>query len=120
MKSSFLPDYSDRDRRLAEEFSDPFELAAAMRNTLDSHSYVEKIQLPPIDVFLDHIDHAVKVAGIDHVAVSSDNEGVQDLEDRSKWPNLTRGLVERGYSDRDIRKILGENFLRVWDQAARS
>jgi len=120
MKSRFLPDYSDRDRRLAQEFSDPFELAAAMRNTLDSHSYVEKIQLPSIDVFLDHIDHAVQVAGIDHVAVSSDNEGVEDLEDRSKWPNLTRGLVERGYSDRDIRKILGENFLRVWDQAARS
>ena len=121
MKTRFLPDYTDRDLRLAQEFSDPFELAAAMRhksNALDSHSYVNEIQLPPIDAFLDHIDHAVQVAGIDHVAVSSDNEGVQDLEDRSKWPNLTRGLVERGYSDRDIHKILGENFLRVWDHGA--
>ncbi len=118
MKSRFLPDYTDRDLRLAREHSDPWEIAAAMRNTLDSHSYTEEIDLPPIDAFLDHIDHAVKVAGIDHVAVSSDNEPVEDLEDRSKRPNLTRGLVKRGYSDRDIRKILGENFLRVWDQAA--
>ena len=119
LKTRFLPDYTDRDIRLAKQFSDPWEIAAAMRNTLDSHSYVEEIDLPPIDAFLDHIDHAVQVAGIDHVAVSSDNEPVEDLEDRSKWPNLTRGLVKRGYSDRDIRKILGENFLRVWDQAAK-
>ena len=118
LKTRFLPDYTDRDIRLAKQFSDPWEIAAAMRNTLDSHSYVEEIDLPPIDAFLDHIDHAVQVAGIDHVAVSSDNEPVEDLEDRSKWPNLTRGLVKRGYGDRDIRKILGENFLRVWDQAA--
>ena len=119
LKTRFLPDYTDRDIRLAKQFSDPWEIAAAMRNTLDSHSYVEEIDLPPIDAFLDHIDHAVQVAGIDHVAVSSDNEPVEDLEDRSKWPNLTRGLVKRGYGDRDIRKILGENFLRVWDQAAK-
>lgn len=118
MATRFLPDYTDRDLRLAEQFSDPWEIAAAMRNTLDSHSYVEEIPLPPIDVFLDHIDHAVQVAGIDHVAVSSDNEPVEGLEDRSQWPNLTRGLVKRGYGNRDIRKILGENFLRVWDQAA--
>ena len=58
------------------------------------------------------------MVGIEHVTVSSDNEPVEDLEDRSQWPNLTRGLVQRGYSDGDIRKILGENFLRVWDQAA--
>ena len=119
LKTRFLPDYTDRDIRLAKQFSDPWEIAAAMRNTLDSHSYVEEIDLPPINAFLDHIDHAVQVAGIDHVAVSSDNEPVEDLEDRSKWPNLTRGLVKRGYGDRDIRKILGENFLRVWDQAAK-
>ncbi len=117
MKTRFLPDYTERDLRLAEQHSDPWEIAAAMRNTLDSHSYVEEIDLPPIDAFLDHIDHAVKVAGIDHVAVSSDNEPVEDLEDRSKRPNLTQGLAKRGYSDGDIRKILGENFLRVWDQA---
>ena len=81
---------------------------------------VEKVTVPFFACALscDHIDHAVKVAGIDHVAVSSDNEPVEDLEDRSKWPNLTKGLVKRGYSDGDIRKILGENFLRVWDQAA--
>ena len=118
MATRFLPDYTDRDLRLARQFSDPWEIAAAMRNTLDSHSYTEEIDLPPIDAFLDHIDHAVKVAGIDHVAVSSDNEPVEGLEDRSQWPNVTRGLVKRGYSDGDIRKIVGENFLRVWDQAA--
>ena len=96
MKSRFLPDYTERDLRLARQYSDPWEIAAAMRNTLDSHSYTEEIDLPPIDAFLDHIDHAVQVAGIDHVAVSSDNEPVEGLEDRSQWPNLTRGLVKAG------------------------
>lgn len=68
---------------------------------------------------LDHFDHVVALAGIDHVGVGSDYEGVGDslpvgLKDVSSYPNLVEGLLERGYSDDDIRKILGENLLRVW------
>jgi len=63
------------------------------------------------------IDHVVKVAGIDHVGIGSDFDGISlvphGLEDVSKVPNLTAELLKRGYSEDDIRKIMGGNFLRV-------
>jgi membrane dipeptidase len=65
----------------------------------------------------DHIDHAVKIAGIDHVGIGSDFDGVSGppngLDDVSKMPALIAVLLERGYKDRDVKKILGENTLRV-------
>jgi membrane dipeptidase len=65
----------------------------------------------------DHINHAVRIAGIDHVGIGSDWDGVagppNGLEDVSKMPALTAVLLKRGYSERDVKKILGENFLRV-------
>ena len=65
----------------------------------------------------DHIDHAVKIAGIDHVGIGSDFDGVSGppngLDDVSKMPALIEVLLERGYSDRDLKKILGGNTLRV-------
>jgi len=69
---------------------------------------------------LDHIDHVVEIAGIDHVGIGSDFDGVGDslpvgLKDVSDYPNLIEGLLRRGYAEADIRKILGENLLRVWD-----
>ena len=72
----------------------------------------------PLSTLLDHFEHAVKVAGIDHVGLGSDFDGVDDMlpegmEDISKLPNLVRGLMERGFSDDDILKILGGNTLRV-------
>jgi len=66
---------------------------------------------------LRHIDHVAEVAGIDHVGLGSDYDGVpvlpEGLEDVSAYPAITRGLVARGYSDEDVRKVLGENVLRV-------
>ena len=76
-------------------------------------------RLPPVKIvrLADHIDHVVKLAGIDHVGIGSDFDGVQatlsDLKDISDLPNLTRELLRRGYSDTDIDKILGGNMLRV-------
>lgn len=72
----------------------------------------------PLSKLLDHFEHAVKVAGVDHVGLGSDFDGVDDMlpegmEDISKMPNLVRGLMERGFSDADILKILGGNTLRV-------
>jgi len=72
----------------------------------------------PLSKLLDHFEHAVQVAGIDHVGLGSDFDGVDDMlpegmEDISKIPNLVRGLMERGFSDGDILKILGGNTLRV-------
>jgi membrane dipeptidase len=64
-----------------------------------------------------HIDHVRKLAGIDAVGIGSDFNGVtcvpEGLEDVSKFPNLTRALLERGYSEADIQKIYGGNLLRV-------
>ncbi|PCK31586.1 dipeptidase [Pseudoalteromonas piscicida] len=75
-----------------------------------------------LDQVLDHIDHVVKLIGIDHVGIGSDYDGVGDslpvgLKDVSTYPNLVQGLLDRGYSDSDIKKILGGNTLRVWKQA---
>lgn len=79
-------------------------------------------RLPPVTVsrLVDHIDHIVKLVGIDHVGIGSDFDGVQstlsDLADVSGLPNLTRELLQRGYSESDIDKILGGNMLRVMEE----
>ena len=79
-------------------------------------------RLPPVSVsrLVDHIDHIVKLVGIDHVGIGSDFDGVQatlsDLPDVASLPNLTRELLRRGYSEEDISKILGGNMLRVMEE----
>lgn len=75
----------------------------------------------PLSVLLDHIDHMVKVAGVDHVGLGSDFDGVdalpEGLDGVDALPRLTLELVRRGYSDEDVLKILGGNFLRVLEAA---
>ena len=71
---------------------------------------------------IDHIDHVVKLAGADHVGLGSDFDGADmpdGMEDASKLPKITEALMRKGYSDDDIRKILGLNTLRVMEQAER-
>ncbi len=71
---------------------------------------------------IDHIDHAVKLVGADHVGLGSDFDGADmpdGMEDCSKLPKITEALLRKGYSEPDIRKILGENTLRVMEQAER-
>lgn len=99
--------YADDPERLAEE-SDKLEA---------------QYPLPPLPLskLIDHIDHIVKVAGIDHVGLGPDFDGANDFpegaRDVSMYPNITYELLKRGYSEQDIRKILGENLLRVFTQA---
>ena len=74
---------------------------------------------------MDHMDHIAKVAGIDHLGIGSDFDGVPltglpvGMEDISKLPTITYELMKRGYSDADIKKVLGENLLRVMSQVER-
>jgi membrane dipeptidase len=71
---------------------------------------------------VDHIDHAVKLVGADHVGLGSDFDGSimpRGMEDCSKLPELTEAMLRRGYSEDDIRKILGGNTLRVMAEAER-
>jgi membrane dipeptidase len=72
-----------------------------------------------LDQTLDHFDHVRDLVGVDHVGIGSDYDGVGDslpisLKDVSSYPNLIEGLLGRGYSEADVKKILGGNLLRVW------
>jgi membrane dipeptidase len=72
-----------------------------------------------LDQVLDHFDHVVALTSVEHVGIGSDYDGVGDslpigLKDVSDYPNLVNGLLERGYSAEAVKKILGENFMRVW------
>ena len=78
-----------------------------------------EIELPTLSEVVDHIDHIAKVAGVDHVGLGSDYDGIGGgpigLEDCSKFPGITEELLNREYSEADIKKILGENTMRVME-----
>ncbi len=83
-----------------------------------------KLPRPPFKVLIDHIDHIAKVAGIDHVGLGSDFDGVagatpQGMNSAADLPKITQALLDRGYSEEDIRKILGGNVLRVFGEVER-
>jgi membrane dipeptidase len=83
-----------------------------------TREYVERGKLPRVDwtKIVEHIDHAVRVAGIDHVGLGSDFDGANmpfGMEDASKLPKITEALLRKGYSEDDVKKILGENTLRL-------
>jgi membrane dipeptidase len=89
-----------------------------------TREYVEQGKLPRVDwtKIIEHIDHAVKVAGVDHVGLGSDFDGANmpyGMEDAGKLPKITEALLKKGYSERDVRKILGENTLRVMTEVER-
>jgi membrane dipeptidase len=86
--------------------------------------WMAKIPRPPLKALIDHIDHIAKVAGVDHVGLGSDFDGVsgatpQGIDSAADLPKITQALVERGYSAVDIRKILGGNLMRVFRQVER-
>lgn len=105
-----LPEIEDLDLRIAIEHLDQGR-AWPLENK------------PTIEDVLDHIDHAVKIAGVDHVGLGADMyprtpspEGIRGVHD---YPNITRGLKMRGYSDEDVTKIMGGNLLRVWKKVTK-
>jgi membrane dipeptidase len=76
---------------------------------------------PALAHLLDHVSHAVEVAGIDHVGIGSDFDGGGTvLQDASEFPRLVEGLFERGYTEEAVRSIMGENHLRVLREAVGS
>jgi membrane dipeptidase len=83
-----------------------------------TREYVVQGKLPRVDwtKIIEHIDHAVKIAGVDHVGLGSDFDGANmpfGMEDATKLPQITEALLRNGYSEGDVRKILGENTLRL-------
>ena len=113
------PQLRAEDRRLREA-STPNEqirtqVAALRQRLLDS------IPETPLSVLIDHIDHIAKVAGVDHVGIGSDFDGVTALplgmEDVTRLPRIAQALLDRGYRDADVKKIIGGNMLRVLESA---
>jgi membrane dipeptidase len=82
--------------------------------------WAAKIPRPPFKDIIDHIDHVAKVAGIDHVGLGSDFDGTPSmpagLDSAADLPKITEGLVQRGYTADQIRKILGGNLMRVFHE----
>ncbi len=125
------PGWSEKKKRVDVQIAEQVQKASAdeaggvalkklARDRVRSVEYAKR--LPPVSVtrLVDHIDHVVKLAGIDHVGIGSDFDGVQstlsDLADVAELPNLTRELLRRGYSANDIEKILGGNMLRIMEE----
>jgi membrane dipeptidase len=134
---NFFSGFLDEDYRKAAE-AQAKDQAAAIQKYIDSLrargkpvNYIEvnrierewmaKILRPPFKVLIDHIDHIAKVAGVDHVGLGSDFDGVsgatpQGVDSAADLPRITQALLDRGYTADDIRKILGGNVLRVFRQ----
>ena len=104
-------------KRLENELTDEDEVNRRVANWEKRHP----VDVGSIHNVVDHIDHIVKVAGVDHVGIGSDYDGIdfvpKQLEDVSTYPKITQELMNRGYAEDDIKKILGENILRVLAQA---
>lgn len=89
-----------------------------------TREWMAKIPRPPFTVLIDHIDHIAKVAGVDHVGLGSDFDGVSGatpvgMDSAADLPKITQALLDRGYSAEDIRKILGGNVMRVFQEVER-
>jgi len=99
-------------RAAGEDSASAAKRIAAMRDSLAA-----AIPPTPFSVLIDHIDHIAKVAGVDHVGLGSDFDGVSALplgmEDVTRLPRIAQALLDRGYSEDDVKKILGGNMLRV-------
>jgi membrane dipeptidase len=100
------------------------EACSTMESERIDHEAMAKGDLPKVtwDKIVEHIDHAVKVAGADHVGLGSDFDGATmpiGMEDASKLPKITDALLKKGYADADVEKILGGNILRVMEAVER-
>jgi membrane dipeptidase len=128
------PGWSEKKKKVDAEIAPLVERASAdeqggvaqkklARDRVRAQEYLKR--LPPVSVsrIADHIDHIVKLVGIDHVGIGSDFDGVQavptDMKSVADLPNLTKELLRRGYSESDVDKILGGNMLRVMDEISR-
>ena len=107
-----------------ETYLYPFELYWEIKDPVVKSTFLSGIRglLGPInlDTMLDHVDYIAKRIGTEHVGIGTDfnhGSGIEGFQDASEAFNVTKGLNERGYSDEDIAKIWGGNFIRVWRKA---
>jgi membrane dipeptidase len=109
---------------IAQEFGDN-EARKLMEGQRWSDELIRAGKLPQVgwEKIVEHVDYVARFVGADHVGVGSDFDGAfmpEGMEDASRFPFITEGLIARGYAESDIKKILGENTLRVMDDALRA
>ncbi|MFB3813325.1 MAG: dipeptidase [Terriglobales bacterium] len=106
-----------------EKYKDADSATRAREHARAEEEWAKKIPRPPLSSLIDHIDHVAKVAGIDHVGLGSDFDGIdsapEGIDSAADLPKITEMLMARGYSAADMRKILGENLLRVFAEVER-
>ena len=121
--SSFLRDeYQDRDAPIRSEMRAHVDSMGWAEDSRKAVAYEEAVRdehpIGTVQDVADHIDHVVDRVGVEHVGLGSDFDGVfalpAGLQDASGYPNLVAELLRRGYAEGEVRKILGENVLRVW------
>ena len=113
--------YSQRETDQQKKLTADLRSADAVRKAMDDWRKANPVPRATLIQVADHVDHIKAVAGIDHIGLGGDFDGITSvvlgLEDVSKYPDLIRELLRRGYSDDDIRKITRQNILRVMRQA---
>jgi membrane dipeptidase len=112
------PTKAEADAEIARVCRKDDEECAMLTGARLDREWITAGRLPPVtwETILDHVDHVVKVAGVDHVGLGSDFDGASmpvGMDDASMLPKITAGLLARGYAGGDVKKILGENLLRV-------
>jgi membrane dipeptidase len=122
-RSAALKDLDAKEAEIQKQFRDDPRQSSVAQRQLDAERTARAGKVP-FQKLIDHFDHAIKVAGIDHVGLGSDFDGVNDqlpegVDDISKIPRIARALLERGYSDADVEKVLGGNTLRVMREIER-
>src|SRR5215475_13506699 len=105
-------------KEVEEKYKDADPATRYRENDKASKEWAAKVPRPPFKSLVDHIDHVAKVAGIDHVGLGSDFDGIpsspEGMDSAADLPKITQALVERGYNQTQIHKILGGNFMRVF------
>jgi len=118
-----VADAARKAKAIAEQFRTEYPDPAARKQAMETWYRTEGAKLPrgTIKDVANHIDHIVKIAGIDYVGIGSDFDGItrwpEGLEDVSSYPRLTEELLRRGYPESDVHKILGGNILRAFREA---
>ncbi|HSZ18809.1 MAG TPA: dipeptidase [Candidatus Acidoferrum sp.] len=122
-KRALASEIASREQAVSEKVGEnEAQNLMALQRLSDESIRAGKLPQVSWEKIVDHLDHAASIAGADHVGIGSDFDGAfmpAGMEDASKFPSLTEGLLGRGYADADIRKILGENTLRVMYDAQR-
>ena len=109
------PEREDAHRRLGQQWGDrpvPFHVSNRIER-----EFAARIPRPPFESLMAHFDHLIRVAGIDHVGIGTDFDGIsalpQGIDSAADLPKITAAFLARGYSGEDVRKVLGGNLLRV-------